>query len=88
MMRRLRIKIYGQVQGVSFRYHATQTARALGLAGWVRNAPDGTVAALAEGEEQALKKLLDWCRVGPPGARVVRVEERWEEKDNSDTLDN
>jgi acylphosphatase len=51
-------------------------ARRLGVHGWARNAPDGTVEAVVEGEPSAVRALVDWCRTGPPGARVTRVDEQ------------
>lgn len=69
-----RYRITGRVQGVGFRYAALSEARRLGLAGWVRNRPDGSVEALACGDEPALTRFHDWLRSGPPGARVTRVE--------------
>lgn len=74
---RLEIVVRGRVQGVWFRASTRDQARHLGLRGWVRNLPDGSVEAVFEGEENALRKMLAWCRVGPTGAQVVRVEERW-----------
>ena len=53
-------------------------ARRLGLAGLVRNCEDGCVEVVAEGDEESLKKLRDWCKVGPSMAKVERVEEEWE----------
>lgn len=77
-MQRLTIKIHGFVQGVNFRWYAQKEAQKLGLVGYVKNLLDDTVEVVAEGEEEVLKKLLEWCKVGPQGARVERVEERWE----------
>ena len=64
----------GRVQGVSFRYYAEHQARRLGVAGWVRNEPDGSVAAHVEGEAQAVDAMVAWLRQGPPAARVDRVD--------------
>lgn len=75
---RLVLKIYGQVQGVFFRAETVRQAGSLGLVGWVRNAPDGTVEVVAEGEKEALERLYAWCQKGPSFARVERVEEKWE----------
>ena len=65
------------MQGVGFRYFVLRRARALGLVGWVRNEPDGTVAVEADGPREALERLLADLRVGPAGARVKDVEDRW-----------
>ncbi|HWR98393.1 MAG TPA: acylphosphatase [Candidatus Methanoperedens sp.] len=74
---RLEVRITGRVQGVWFRASTREEARRRGLDGWVRNLPDGGVEAVFEGGEAALQEMLAWCRIGPPGARVDRVEERW-----------
>jgi acylphosphatase len=71
---RLEIVISGRVQGVWFRASTRDEARRLGLLGWVRNLPDGRVEAVFEGDEDRLSRMLDWCRRGPPGARVHNVE--------------
>jgi acylphosphatase len=60
----------GRVQGVGFRYHASQECRRLGLAGWVQNTRRGKVELWAEGPKEQLAALLQWLRDGPPGARV------------------
>jgi len=69
----LHFKITGQVQGVGFRYSMCKEARRLGLAGWVRNSSDGSVEAVAVGDEAALQRLAQWTRRGPPGASVDGV---------------
>jgi acylphosphatase len=71
---RLRVRILGRVQGVFFRAEAQQRAESLGIAGWIRNAEDGSVEAAFEGEEERVHSLVDWCRRGPGGAQVVDVE--------------
>lgn len=76
---RAHVLVLGRVQGVGFRAAAWEEARALGLAGWVRNRPDGGVELLAEGEEAAVERLVRWCHDGPAGARVTDVEVRREE---------
>jgi len=78
-LRRLRLRIHGIVQGVGFRWFVRSNARSLGLVGYVRNVPDGSVEVVAEGEEEALRKLADLCRRGPMLARVERVQEEWSE---------
>jgi len=72
-MKRVTLKISGVVQGVAFRYHTVAEARRLGVTGWVRNVPDGTVKALAEGEAAAVDEFMAWCRMGPSMARVEAV---------------
>ncbi len=73
-MRHFNIKVFGQVQGVFFRTSAKEMADALDIKGFARNEPDGTVYIEAEGEEENLKKFLEWCKEGPNFARVERVE--------------
>lgn len=68
------LEIFGLVQGVGFRYHFGQQAQGLGVTGWVRNRRGGSVEATIEGTPQAVEALLAWARLGPPGARVERVE--------------
>ncbi len=73
----VRAVIRGRVQGVSFRWYTREEAARLGVAGWVRNLPDGSVELWAEGERQAVEALLVWCRKGPPAARVTGVDTEW-----------
>lgn len=75
---RFHASISGRVQGVGFRYHARETARDLGITGYVRNRSDGTVEVLAEGEEGALRQFLSWLHTGPRLARVENVDTNWE----------
>jgi acylphosphatase len=76
-----RAVVQGRVQGVGFRYFAARAAREFGIAGWVRNLPDGSVETLAEGDAGAVERYLDKLRRGPSASRVegVVVEERAEE---------
>lgn len=74
---RVHLLVSGRVQGVCFRQSTVDTARRLGLRGWVRNLPDGRVEAEAEGERAALEGLVRFCRRGPPAARVDGVEVEW-----------
>jgi acylphosphatase len=67
------------VQGVFFRDTARRMASSRGVAGWVANRPDGAVEAVFEGEPQAVESMVSFCREGPRGASVQRVEEREEE---------
>ncbi len=68
------IRVYGRVQGVGFRASARGEATRLGLAGFARNEADGSVAIEVEGDEAALEAFVAWCRVGPLGAQVDRIE--------------
>ena len=68
------LTISGQVQGVGFRYHFAEQAQRLGITGWVRNRRSGSVEAMIEGTPEAVEALLAWARLGPPAARVERVE--------------
>ncbi|HSE09288.1 MAG TPA: acylphosphatase [Nocardioidaceae bacterium] len=69
-----RVVVHGLVQGVFFRDSCRRQAELSRVAGWVRNEPDGTVGALFEGPRDAVVAMVDWCRQGPPRARVERVE--------------
>lgn len=70
-----RVTVHGEVQGVSYRYYCEQEARRLGVLGWVRNEPDGTVTLYLEGSPDAVEELVDWCREGPSAARVYSIDE-------------
>lgn len=74
-MRRVRWLVSGRVQGVGFRYHVTLAGRDDGLAGDVRNLPDGRVEVRAEGTPEALARLRSAVRAGPPGARVEEIRD-------------
>ena len=69
-----RFRIEGRVQGVWFRESTRREARSLGLTGYAENLTDGAVEVLACGESAALDRLAEWLEVGPPAARVTRVE--------------
>nr|BCX00791.1 MAG: acylphosphatase [Bacteroidota bacterium] len=73
-MKAVQVRIFGRVQGVGFRYGALKRAHSLGLSGWVRNEPDGSVSLLLIGEPEAVEQMLSWCREGPPMARVERIQ--------------
>lgn len=66
--------VRGHVQGVFFREATRRRARSAGVAGWIRNNPDGTVEAVFEGEPDAVELLVAFCREGPRGARVEWVD--------------
>lgn len=80
--KRVKLLISGRVQGVFYRHSARTEALRLGLDGTVRNLADGRVEAEAEGEPEALESFLEWCRQGPPGARVDGVDVTWAENAN------
>ena len=67
------------MQGVWYRGSCAEQAPALGISGWARNLPDGRVEIAAEGDPEAVDKLVEWCRHGPPAAHVTAVELRAEE---------
>ncbi len=68
----------GRVQGVFFRSETQDEARRRNVTGWVRNLPDGRVEAVFEGEKPSVDALVDFCRRGPPGARVADIDVSWE----------
>ncbi len=67
------VRVTGRVQGVFFRQSAADRARELGVSGWVRNCPDGSVEVRLSGPAEAAEAMTDWLRQGPPAARVERV---------------
>jgi len=73
-LRRARVLVTGRVQGVFFRAMCAREAEERGLAGWVRNLPDGRVEALFEGPSGPVGAMVEWCRTGPPHARVDAIE--------------
>jgi len=72
-MKHYNIKIQGKVQGVYYRASTHEKANELGLKGWIRNEPDGTVYAEVEGERDKLDQLINWCKQGPSRANVENV---------------
>lgn len=72
-MESIHLEVHGRVQGVGFRWYVVEMARALGLAGWVKNRPDGKVELAAAGSREALEKLSAAVRAGPRGARIEGV---------------
>ncbi|HTW08427.1 MAG TPA: acylphosphatase [Acidimicrobiales bacterium] len=73
-MVRQHLWVSGRVQGVWYRGACAEQAKALGVRGWARNLPDGRVEVVAEGEPDAVSRLVEWCRQGPSAARVTAVE--------------
>jgi acylphosphatase len=82
MRKRARVIVSGLVQGVNFRWYATQHARSREVGGWIRNLPDGTVEAVFEGAPAAVEAMIEWCREGPRYAQVSDVEVVWEEPED------
>jgi len=76
--RRVHLRIHGRVQGVFFRASTLDKAKALGLTGWVRNNPDGSVEVVAEGSGDELEEFVEWSHGGPRHAAVNKVEVEWE----------
>jgi acylphosphatase len=72
-MKRIAIQVRGNVQGVFYRASTVAKAQQLGVTGFVRNEPDGSVYVEAEGDEEKLNELIAWCKIGPPRARVDEV---------------
>ncbi len=79
--------MHGRVQGVFFRDTCRREAERAGVAGWVRNEPDGSVGALFEGLPEAVDRLVSWCREGPPRARVDQVDVSEARPDGSTAFD-
>jgi acylphosphatase len=73
-MKRIRVKISGDVQGVFYRKSALEKAQDLGLVGWVKNLSNGSVLAEAQGEQAAVEDFITWCYQGPDAALVTGVE--------------
>jgi acylphosphatase len=78
-VRRVRVVVRGRVQGVFFRAETRARAESLGLAGSVRNMPDGSVEAVFEGDQERVESMIGWCKRGPDGAGVEGVEVSSEE---------
>ena len=81
-MKRVHIIIKGDVQGVLFRAHTRKVAAELGINGYVKNLPDRNVEVIAEGNEKALEKLIEFCKPGPAGADVKDIEIKFEKPKN------
>lgn len=79
MRKRLSLFIGGRVQGVFFRHGARNRAKEIALVGWVRNESDGSVRIIAEGDEENLNRLVEWCKQGTEWSEVRRLEVKWSE---------
>jgi acylphosphatase len=76
---RLRVKVHGHVQGVFFRDSAREQAESCGVAGWVANRSDGTVELVVEGSADAVERMMEFLKSGPPRADVEDLEVSQEE---------
>jgi acylphosphatase len=74
LTRRVRVRVSGAVQGVFFREATRRAALRHDVSGWVRNTSDGSVEAVFEGDATGVERMIDFCRVGPPSARVDDVD--------------
>ncbi|MBF0119841.1 MAG: acylphosphatase [Desulfobacterales bacterium] len=71
--------IHGRVQGVCYRAETKYEADRLKVCGWVKNKRDGTVEAYFSGDKGAVEAIIEWCKEGPPYARVYKIDVKWEE---------
>jgi acylphosphatase len=76
---RAHLRIYGRVQGVFFRANMRDVALKYGVKGWVMNREDGSVEAVLEGDEESVRKVIEWAHRGPPLAIVEKVDVKWED---------
>jgi acylphosphatase len=75
---RAHIFVSGKVQGVFFRQNTRRKAQGAGVLGWVKNLDDGRVEAVFKGEEETIKAVIEFCKVGPKGAQVTEITVNWE----------
>jgi acylphosphatase len=73
-MIRATLTAHGRVQGIGYRANARRKAQQYGIRGYVANQPDGSVQLVAEGDEELIDRLTEWCRHGPTGAHVTRLD--------------
>ena len=78
-MTQAHLTISGSVQGIGYRYFVKSNATRLGLTGWVRNNPDGTVEALLQGEKEPIEQMVALCKKGPFLAEIKDIKITWEE---------
>lgn len=74
-----RVRVSGLVQGVGYRYFCYQNAHRLGLKGWVKNMPDGSVEVRVEGDRSEIEALIDQLKTGPPSGSVSGLDCQWQE---------
>jgi acylphosphatase len=78
---RAHVFVSGRVQGVFFRFETRNLATRRNVTGWVRNTSDNRVEAIFEGEKEDVERLIEFCKKGPSGARVTKLDVQWEEYD-------
>ncbi len=78
-MKQCRILIFGFVQGVGFRHFVRSKAHKLGLTGWVKNLPDGSVEAVFQGDKSSIEQIIEQCKKGPFLSEVEGVDVQWEQ---------
>ena len=76
------LHITGKVQGVFYRDNAQEKANALGLCGWVKNMPDGSVSIVVQGKKDSVEDFIAWCHDGSPSAEVEKVQVSWQEPED------
>ena len=85
---RAHVFVEGMVQGVFFRSYVSDQAERSDVTGWVKNLRDGRVEAVFAGEEEDVRMVVDWCRIGPPGARVTNLKVDWQDyRDEFDSFE-
>ena len=82
IMQRVHIIVHGSVQGVFFRSNTRMMASDLGLKGYAKNMPDGSVEVVAEGKEDKIKELIEFCKKGPEAAEVSKVDVEFSKASN------
>ncbi len=75
--KRVKLRVFGIVQGVFYRTSAVKEAKLLTLVGWIKNRSDSTVECIAEGTKENLEKFLSWCRIGTKHSKVERIDVEW-----------
>lgn len=80
MRKRVKLRVYGRVQGVFYRQSTLEQARVLGLEGWVANEFDGSVSIDAQGDKDKLESFIIWCKKGPARAEVAGIDIEWHEE--------
>ncbi|OLS25427.1 MAG: Acylphosphatase [Candidatus Heimdallarchaeota archaeon LC_2] len=83
--KRVKLVIFGIVQGVFYRTSAIKEAKMLTIVGWIKNRSDSSVECIAEGTRSNLEKFISWCKNGPPHAKVERIDVEWLEPTNEFT---